>query len=312
MNVLVTGGYGNLGSWLVQYLAEAGHTVTVLSRSKKTFLDAVAHQFLECDITSAEACKAVGEHSWDAIVHAASQNDFFIDEYPRKALEVNTLGTRNLLEAVKNNPPGLFLYFSTFHVYGAAHGSINEQSPTVPRNDYASTHLFAEHYVHQFHATTGLPYDIIRLTNSYGCPLDEQTTKWYLVLNDLAKMAVEKQEIVLSSNGKAQRDFVWMGDVANAVTQLVERPAATNTTYNLGSENTYQVLEIAQAVQKAYRDRFQADLPIKVNEADTNAYDQVLQVSSAKIKQAISLQPQERFYEEATKIMDLLSQQEKG
>ena len=122
-------------------------------------------------------------------------------------------------------------------------------------------------------------------------------------------MAVEKQAIVLNSNGKAQRDFVWMGDVASALLQLAERPEASNTVYNLGSQQTYQVLEIAQAVQRAYQDRYQQALPIQVNEADTNAYDKVLQVSSEKIGKVLRMQPQERFYEEAIKIMELLEAQ---
>lgn len=309
MKVLVTGGYGNLGSWLVRHLAGQGHDVHVLSRSKKTFLDHVPHTFVQCDITSTADCQQLAANHYDAVVHAASQNDFFIDDYPRKALMANTLGTRNLLEAFKEQPPAQFLYFSTFHVYGAAHGTITETSPTVPRNDYASTHLFAEYYVKQFHATHKLPFDIIRLTNSYGCPIDPNTGKWYLVLNDLAKMAVEKQQIVLNSNGKAQRDFIWMGDVANVIGQLLARDAPSNTIYNLGSEQTFQVLEIAEAVQRAYIDRFGSALPIRVNEADTNPHDKVLAVQSSKINQVVTLAPANRFYEEALAIFDLLEKQ---
>ena len=310
MNVLITGGYGNLGSWLVEAFAGAGHSVTVLSRSKKDFLNHIPHQFIECDITNAQSCQQVAGQGFNCIIHAASQNDYFIEDYARKALEINTLGTRNLLEAIKNEPSCRFLYFSTFHVYGAAGGSINEESPTRPRNDYASTHLFAEHYVRQFHATSGVPFEIIRLTNSYGCPLDRNTSKWYLVLNDLAKMAVEKQAIVLNSNGKAQRDFIWMGDVCNALLQLAQLPESTNSTYNLGSQHTYQVLEIAQAVQRAYQQRYNKELPIQVNEADTNPYDKVLQVDSSKLASIVALQPQERFAEEAEKIMELLEVQQ--
>ena len=55
-------------------------------------------------------------------------------------------------------------------VFECEEGIVNENSPVLPRNDYAITHLFGEEYVKYFNRTKNLPFTIIRLSNSYGCP----------------------------------------------------------------------------------------------------------------------------------------------
>src|SRR5690606_3095721 len=132
--------------------------------------------------------------------------------YFHDALLVNALGTRNLLEALPAERVGHFVYISTFQVYGRYVGAIDESTPTEPVNDYGTTHLFAEQYVAQFGRAQKLHWSTLRLTNSYGCPKDPDMSKWFLVLNDLARMAVEQGELVLKSNGEVPRDFIWMGD----------------------------------------------------------------------------------------------------
>ncbi|PRM87872.1 hypothetical protein CJ671_09625 [Aliarcobacter cryaerophilus] len=220
--VLITGGFGNLGSYIVKHLLNMNYEVTILTRREKYKFENLKYKVVECDITNLEELKLKLNYDFDFCVHCASFNEFFLENYPKKALEINTLGTRNLLEVLSLKDFKNFIYFSTFHVYGLNSGFIDEMTVANPKNDYASTHLFAEYYVKQFGYTHNLRYTILRLTNSYGCPIYKDTDKWYLVLNDLVKMAFEKNKIVLNSNGKAKRDFIYMGDVANIVDKLLK------------------------------------------------------------------------------------------
>ena len=85
----------------------------------------------------------------DCVIHAASCNEAFEPGYAGRALKVNALGTRNLIRALVSRREGttplpLFIYLSTFHVYGRSEGRINEDDPAEPRNDYALTHFFGE------------------------------------------------------------------------------------------------------------------------------------------------------------------------
>lgn len=307
MKVLITGGFGNLGSWLTRHFCQQGHDVSVLASRKRPILENLNFKLIICDITSAASCKdALLHESFDVVIHTASINDTFVDNYAEKSLLVNTLGTRNIIEALNKTALKNFIYLSTFHVYGVSSGHITEESPTLARHDYATTHLFAEYYVKQFHLTHKLPYTIIRLTNSYGCPTDKESSKWYLVLNDLAKMAFEKQEIILKSNGLAARDFIWMGDVCTVLEKLGQQQAP-NDTFNLSGEQTFSMLAIAEAVQKAYQQLTGKKLEIQINTEDKTPQGAPLFVSAAKVKKLVDYKSENRFEQEASNIFTFLA-----
>lgn len=306
-DVLITGGFGNLGSWLTTAFVENGYTVTVLASRKKNFLDNLNFRLIECDISDTTACEqALASAKFEYIIHTASVNDTFVKDYARKAIEVNAFGTRNLLQAVDKTALRNFIYLSTFHVYGLSTGTITEETPLQPRHDYATTHLFGEYYVRQFYNTHSLPHTILRLTNSYGCPKEKNSSKWYLVLNDLARMAFEEKKIVLQSNGQAQRDFIWMGDVCRAIAQLTSLEKAPNDVYNLSSGVTSRLLDVARAVQQAYLTRYGQELPIEVNAADTSRHTETLLIRPDKLARLINLQPENRFEYEADRIFQFL------
>lgn len=306
-NLLITGGLGNLGSWLTDYFCRQNFNVFVLASRNRNILQELDFTFISCDITDlAQIREKLGNIKFDLVIHTASVNDFFLDNFAKDALLVNALGTRNLLEYFKDKNLEHFVYFSTFQVYGKRSGLITEDTPAVPANDYGNTHLFAEYYIRQFHANFQIPYTILRLTNSYGCPKDTDSSKWYLVLNDLSRMAAEKGEIVLKSNGQATRDFIWMGDVCTIVHQLLEK-VPMNDIYNVCGEKTYTMLEIAHFVQEAYQEKYGKTIPVHTNENDKTLYSDDLKVSAPKLRQLIDYSLNIKFKEEAKKIFNLVS-----
>ena len=297
---------GNLGSWLTDHFVKLGWDVTVLSKNKRKLEAVQGYKSLYCDISDEKDClEKIAGLKFGIVVHCASVNDGFVQGYPRLAVEVNAWGTRNLLEALKDSGVNHFIYFSTFQVYGKYSGIISEETPLETKNDYGLTHLFAEGYIKQYHFNKKIPYTILRLTNSYGCPKDYDSSKWYLVLNDLAKSAVEKKQIVLKSNGLAPRDFIWMGDVCTVVESIALR-SPTNATYNLAGEKTYQMVEIAKLVQEAYKETFNEDVSLLTNTEDKTQYPEILTVSSQKLKSLINYNSEPRFKEEAINIFKFL------
>lgn len=307
--VLITGGMGNLGSWLTEYFCNKGYDVSVLSRKKRDLTIPQHYRLILCDITDMNDLSGkIGAADYDIILHAASANDAFESQYYHTALMVNTLGTRNLLELLKDDFTGHFIYFSTFQVYGKYKGTIDETSSLTPKNDYGNTHLFAEYYLEQFRQTHHFPFSVIRLTNSYGCPKDFHSSKWYLVLNDLTRTAFQKEEIVLKSNGKASRDFIWMGDVCEIIEKL-GKLEPTCDTFNISGEKTFAIRDIAGFVKNAYHRKFGKALPIKINENDDSVPAE-MQVKSRKIRELLGYEKyEERFEEESLKILDFLQEQ---
>ena len=301
--VLITGGLGNLGSWLTVHFANQGFDVYVLTRKEKLKLEGISYSVIEADITDIEMLKSKLMIPFDVCIHAASFNEHFLDNYAKKALLINALGTRNLLEALCIHGVKKFIYMSTFHVYGINNGHITEETPLLPKNDYATTHLCAEYYVKQFAFTCKVNYTIFRLTNSYGCPSSLTSDKWYLVLNDLVKSAHENHKIILTSNGEALRDFIWMGDACNIISQSIE--FSVGETYNLSAGKSYKIIEIAKIVKRVYEKRYSKLIAIEINEQDEAVYEPLL-VSNVKLKNILDLKLSDQFENEINKIFDLL------
>lgn len=268
LRCLVTGGFGYVGSWIVRRLAESGHTVFVLSRGADTPDLGVPYTLVRADLAAQtpEELAAILPGNLDACVHMASFNEASAPGYARQALLVNAFGTRTLLEALAvaaktakggagGTPPlPLFVYFSTFHVYGRSSGAITEATPPAPAGDYALTHLFAEEYCRMFaHPSRGdlaQPCVILRLTNGFGAPSITPFGKWYLLLNDLCRQAFYEGRVLLRSNPALERDFVWLGDVAAVVERLLSRRDLAGRLFNLSSGRAVSIGEVAALAAK--------------------------------------------------------------
>ncbi len=305
MSILVTGGFGFVGQWITDALVAAGKDVCVLSRRASSTEKNVT--FVRCDLTSIDQCHDQLRHrEFEYVIHLASLNESTTENYFKLALEVNTLGTRNLIASLNTKKLKQFIYFSTFHVYGVASGRIEESTVPSPKNDYALTHWFAEELVRQSHVIHNIPYAILRLTNGYGCPGTVDTDKWYLLLNDLVKGAFQQGVIRLSTNGLAQRDFIWLGDVCGIVSQILDDPMPLNDTFNLGSGETLRLLNVAECVRDAFRLQFAKSIDVVLNEQDESIHEEPLVVDVSKLKARFRWEPQNRLTDEAIRIFDLL------
>lgn len=302
--ILITGGLGNLGSWISKYFASKGYDVYILTRKAKGEIPNINYTLIEGDICNLSELKEKLNFDIDYCIHAASYNEFFLMDYPKNALEINSFGTRNLLEVLCEKNIKNFIYISTFHVYGENFGIISEENDLNPKNDYASTHLFAEYYIKQFAITHKLKYTILRLTNSYGAPTFFNSDKWYLVINDLVKSAFEQNEILVRSNGKAKRDFIFMGDVSCIIEKIV-KINATNDIYNLSANKTYEVLELANIVKKVYEKIYKKEINIQINNKDKSVHD-LLIVKNDKLKSIIDFEINDKLDEEIENIFNLL------
>ena len=302
--VLITGGHGNLGLYIVSALVNLGCDVFVLSRKKDKLIEKLKYTVIDADIVSATQLREKLNFDIDYCIHLASYNEYFLEDYPKKALEVNTLGTRNLLEALNIKKLKNFIYFSTFHVYGLNSGMIDENTAPNPKNDYASTHLFAEYIVKQFGFTHGLKYTILRLTNSYGVPFFKDTDKWYLILNNLVKDAIDDKTIKLKSNGEIHKDFVSMVDVARIVNTLLTKNAS-NEIFNLSSGQAYSLLELAKLIQEQYKKKYNENIEISINSDDKNNYKR-LDVDNRKLLNFIDFNFKDIIDNEVNNIFTLL------
>lgn len=305
MKILITGGLGNLGLWLTRSFLDAGHNVTVIGRSERVVITHPNYRFLSADITQLNTLFRVIDCYYDSCIHTASFNEHFKDNYAEEALKVNALGTENLCQSLLIHGVGKLVYLSTFHVYGVSQGVVTENSIVSPVNDYGLTHYFAEKYIEKHAKLHRLNYVVFRLTNSYGCPKDLNTDKWYLLVNDICKQAHERKQIKLNSNGKARRDFIWMGDVVAIVQEAITNIEMVNTNYNLSSSNALSVRSVVNIALDAYQKKYSDVINASYNCSDDSS-EAFLDVKNDKLMAIYPYNFKNKIFEECLSIFTLL------
>ncbi len=119
MKVLVTGGFGYLGSLCAEKLYEEGYEIRILGRHVPDYLSDWSKKFdvFLGDVTKKEtlmgSCKGV-----DMVLHFAALNEVLCKKDPVRAVNINGLGTLNMLDTAFTMGVKRFIYISTFHVYG--------------------------------------------------------------------------------------------------------------------------------------------------------------------------------------------------
>ena len=149
MNVLVTGGAGFIGRWIVKKLAEQGHDVSViddLSNGREENLAEFGIKPILCDIVDRKKITEIFKDGYDLCIHAAAQINVQESlDNPEKSVSVNISGTFNILEGARKHNTKVVL-MGTCMVYDLADTSkpISENHPIKPASPYAASKLAAE------------------------------------------------------------------------------------------------------------------------------------------------------------------------
>ncbi|MBS3135505.1 NAD(P)-dependent oxidoreductase [Candidatus Woesearchaeota archaeon] len=301
--VLVTGGLGYLGSKVCERLKKEGYEVRIFChRTRNAGLDGFKHFYgdvLEMD----SILKA--SRNCEFIVHCAALNEVECRKNPNRALEINAIGTRNMLEAALRMGVRRFIYISTFHVYGKANGRIDEKTLPEPRDDYSISHYAAEQYCRQYNGL-GLECVILRVSNAYGAPVNKNIKRWTLLINNLCMQCVNNNSIILKSPGCQKRDFISLSDISSGVSLVMKKPknALSGRVYNLGGENALSLVEVAKEVASTYSQMH--GKPIKV-ESPHKGKSEKLFFDISMIKK-IGYRPKSNFREEIRKTLEACSE----
>jgi len=294
MRVVITGGNGYIGARLSQYLANKGEQVIpVCFPSIPVNEDWKSKMFaiLKGDLRNEETIAEIAGLKPEAIIHLVSLDHFDSEKEPGAVNEVNVLPTWRLLDACTKKGLKKFIYFSTVQVYGKLSNSTIDEGHSINTvNTYGLTHYLSERICDHFNRNTCTNVISVRLSNSYGSPVFQENSCWWLAINDLCKNAFEKKEIRLLSDGSPQRDFIHGNDVCEAVNTLVNlEEKSKNNTYHISSGNTYTLMELAQIIKKEFLIRYNKTLPIIIPKGivqETEAFvpKEKYTISNKKIK----------------------------
>jgi nucleoside-diphosphate-sugar epimerase len=249
MNVLITGGAGFIGSHIAERLALAGHAVAVLDnfssgkRENLEHLEGKVH-VLEGDIRDpARVREAVKGR--DVVFHeAAIVSVPYSVEHPLETHDVNILGTLHVLEAARHAGVRRVVFASSAAIYG--------DEPTLPKVEsmlptpiapYGVEKVTAEHYLHTWSAIYGLETVALRYFNVFG-PRQDPSSPYSGVISIFVDRALGGRTLTIFGDGKASRDFVFVGDVVDANLAAATQAGISGEVFNVarGAKTTLDEL----------------------------------------------------------------------
>jgi UDP-glucose 4-epimerase len=276
MRALVTGGAGFIGSNLADSLLERGDEVTALddlSTGRRENLAGALErgaELVEADVADAEAVgELLARTRPDAVFHLAAQMDVRRSVAdPGFDARVNVAGTANLLEAVRREAPAAAVVFASTGgaIYGEGEGRslpLPEAAELRPEAPYGQSKLAGEGYVSYYRRMHGLPAVSLRLGNVYG-PRQDPLGEAGVVAIFCGRLREGGRPTVFG-DGRQTRDFIYVGDVVNAVLAAAERladgPGALGEVYNVGTGRETTVLELVEILAAiGGRDDFEPEM----------------------------------------------------
>lgn len=224
MRILVTGGAGFIGSSVCHVLLDAGHDVGViddLSTGKVENLHPAAW-FRKLDILDPDLERAIGEFAPNAVVHLAAQSSVPVSiKDPERDWAVNAEGTRLVAEASTKAGAWRVVSASSAAVYGEPETvPLTECAATNPMNPYGCSKLAAEKLLACALEGAETDFASFRFANVYG-PRQDAAGEGGVVALFLDAIA-RGREPVIFGDGEQTRDFIYVADVASAITRAVE------------------------------------------------------------------------------------------
>lgn len=248
MQVLVTGGAGFIGSHLVRRLVAEGFHVTVLDNLSSGHLGNLncvlsRVKFVEGDVRDPGVVKEAASGA-EAVVHLAALIDVAESiEKPRLYLDVNVLGTLNILEAAKKAK--VFVFASSAAVYGEPLSlPIEESHPLTPLSPYGATKAAGEALVHAHARVYGFRPVILRIFNVYG---PKQSKAYAGVVLEFVKRVLKGEPPIIYGDGSQTRDFIYIDDVVECFVTAIRRQHVSGV-FNVGSGKAVSIKELAGRV----------------------------------------------------------------
>jgi UDP-glucose 4-epimerase len=251
---LVTGGAGFIGSHVVDRLVAEGFDVRVLDNLSSGRLENIgghvkngAVDFVEGDIRDEEIVGRCVD-GVDVVFHLAAVASVpFSIVNPDLTFDVNVGGTLNLLMSSVKRRVERFVFVSSCAVYGEPrYLPVDEGHPAGPGSPYAASKLAGERYCLGFDRRQLCRSVVLRFFNVYGPR--QGLSEYSGVISRFVDLARRGLPLTVFGDGSATRDFVYVGDVVDAVMGCVDNGAAVGEVFNVGTGRAVSIGELAETV----------------------------------------------------------------
>jgi UDP-glucose 4-epimerase len=254
MRVLVTGGSGFIGSHVIDKLLDAGHEPVVFDLVPSPHHDPDEVQTIVGDLLDADSLREAMDGS-GAVIHLAASADVgIVAEQPEEAERVNARGTLAVLEAARSTGIGRVIYGSTIWAYsdsgnGNGNGVIDEDTLLgLPKHLYTASKVAGEMYCTSYAELYDVRCTILRFGIPYG-----PRARPAAVIPIFVRKALAGEPLTIAGDGLQGRRFVYVEDLADGVVKALDH-GAENRVYNLASDTTVTIRELAETVQELVGD----------------------------------------------------------
>lgn len=252
MKVLITGGYGFIGSHVGERFFKEGYEVCIvdnLSTGKRTNVD-FNHKSYIIDVTDLKCEEIFRAHKFDVVVHLAAQISVTQSlANPQLDANSNISGLVNMLNLSSKYGVKRFIYASSAAIYGSnEEGILTEDTLPDPISPYGISKLTNELYSKKWNDIYGLSTIGFRFSNVYG-PRQSHKGEGG-VISIFINHALENKPLVVYGTGEQTRDFIYVEEVADVIFRSVNSTEVG--IFNLSTNTSTSVNELIEYIKEHY------------------------------------------------------------
>jgi dTDP-glucose 4,6-dehydratase len=295
MKILVTGGMGFMGSNFVRYMLKNYPKIQIINLDKLTYagnpenlsdIRTPRYKFVKGDVCDQKLVFKLAKQV-DAIINYAAEThvDRSIME-PDAFIKTDILGTYNLLEAIRETGVKRYIQIGTDEVYGSIpRGLFKETSPFSPNSPYSASKAGADHLVHAYFVTYGLPVIRTNSCNFYG-PHQYPEKLIPLFITNL----LEGKKVPVYGKGDQVREWIFTEDHCRAI-DLILNKGKFGESYNIGTGERKKNIEVTKIIL----DNLQLDNKMIEYVVDRPGHDVRYALNSTKIERELGFKPKYKF-----------------
>ena len=252
MKVLITGGYGFIGSHVADRFYKEGYDIYIIDNLKNGIKSNISfkHRSYIISIEDTKCEEIFKSNHFDVVVHLAAQVSVSASiTNPILDLESNVLGLVNLLTLSQKYKVGKFIFSSSAAVYGLNDNlPLREIEPCNPISPYGISKSVGESYCQKWSELYGLDTICFRFSNVYG---PRQSTKGEGgVVSIFVEQSIKDQPLLIHGDGNQTRDFIYVEDIADAIFRASY--STLTGVYNLSTNTQISVKFLVQSIQEIY------------------------------------------------------------
>ncbi len=244
MNILITGGFGFIGSHVAEKFYQEGHDIYIIDNLSTGNIQNInfKHVFFQLDIENPKCEEIFKRFKFDTVINLAAQISVTNSlNNPYEDTRSNILGLTNMLQLSKKYGVKNFIFASSAAVYGNNQKvPLTEDDDVDPLSPYGMSKLMGEFYCKKWNSIYGLNTTCFRFSNVYG---PRQGTKGEGgVISIFLENLVKGNEIVVFGDGNQTRDFIYVKDVAEGIYRAFDK--GISGVFNLSTEKESSINDI--------------------------------------------------------------------